>query len=258
MRTYPQRSSVYPQRELAVKMKKHRPPSFLLFVLIWADIYTLSLSHKAISLPSLINFSCLTSKNQSIGPINDANCVGGVCPIPSEDKIKFQNTDDQPDSKVNGNSIEEKPSILSGNGSSNFEESLQELLKMGWPENDAAAALVRHSNDIVAAAEHLETEQLNDFNKKNLTASGWKKEAAEEALAASNQNLTEAIAILQAEEDGIREQFEEAVEGMVSRQYLYVLHEVSKSKTLLHTGSEWMGRVCCSTGKGCIHYKYLD
>ncbi len=95
-----------------------------------------------------------------------------------------------------------------------------ELMKLGWGEVESRQALIENDEDIEKAALYLEnTETIAEsvnLLKQNLTDFGWLEEFAEAALYSSSGNLTEAIRLLENEENALVEQFEDSVSEMMN------------------------------------------
>eukprot|EP01041_Mallomonas_annulata_P002820 gene2820-5543_t len=151
---------------------------------------------------------------------DDDNCTAdGVCKLPKviskkfEEPIEEKKSDDVTinstiDAKELKQEIHDIPISVSP-------ENVQELVKMGWTEEESFQALSINKNDMTAAAEYLENLEIIKENSKEIAKQGWRIEAAVEAMQASEGNTTRALELLQNEENAIQDQFETAVKGMV-------------------------------------------
>lgn len=96
-----------------------------------------------------------------------------------------------------------------------------ELMKMGWSNADSIRALTLSNNDLTAASVLLDLEQeesdLLNALTIDLEKQGWSLEAANAALRESKCNATKAAELLYQEENVIQENFEVAVNEMVSQ-----------------------------------------
>lgn len=158
-------------------------------------------------------------------------CEDGICTLPSSTtKVSIE------DEHVTPETFNLYPAV--------DEESVEELMKMGWTKEDSTTALKKTKNDITAAAEWLQEEQDKEeafeASVQNITAMGWVADMARAALNETDGNVTEALSILQLEEDNIVSNFEVAVQDMlqngweeiVARQALLAQWTLDQRKSL--------------------------
>ncbi|CAM9562305.1 unnamed protein product, partial [Phaeothamnion confervicola] len=112
---------------------------------------------------------------------------------------------------------------------------MKELIKMGWDDREAAAALAAADGDVVAAAEALAAAEEADLARFEteltaMQARGWSQEAALSALRQTEGDVEAAAALLEEEDKQVNEQFEASVAEMaengwdeeVARQALFL------------------------------------
>jgi hypothetical protein len=125
------------------------------------------------------------------------DCADGVCDVKSQDRVRTSSSD----------------------SGSNENSSLNELVKMGWKEQEAKRALLDSKNDIETAAALLEREQEENEALEPLVQEimneGWGRDVSITALKQSQGNVTDALKMIEMEEKLIQEQFDKGVKDMV-------------------------------------------
>lgn len=170
---------------------------------------------------------------------NDAECENGVCSIPVSPRNPRQSLLDLEKEMLKKRQINETPTVLPTSDSSDTDNSsispihnsnttesssnsdaIQQIVSLGWNQEEATNALNLSNNNIEEAIEFLtkedETkEELNSKVKELYEVHYWGKDISEFALKEANMNISLALEFLQQEESALEEQFSSSVEDLV-------------------------------------------